>query len=59
MSEFRGWLLASPLDLFVVAATGATVSVDSLAVSVEDLDVDDDLLKSTGCVCCCTGFVDW
>ena len=30
-------------------------SVDSRVVSVDDLDAEDDLLKSTGCVCCCTG----
>ena len=42
--------VSSFLDLVatLTVALGATVSVDSRAVSVDDLDVEDDLLKSTG-----------
>lgn len=44
------------LDLVDVVEVGLfkAGSVGSRAVSVDDLDADDDLLKSTGCVCCCT-----
>ena len=48
----RAGLVVSFLELFVDIVVGATVSVDPRVVSVDDLDAEEDRLKSTGCVCC-------
>ena len=47
-ASFRG--LEAEVDAEILIAG----SVDSRVVSVDDLDADEDLLKSTGCDCCCT-----
>ena len=51
-SLLRAGLVVSFLELFVDMVVGATVSVDPRVVSVDDLDAEEDRLKSTGCVWC-------